>query len=238
MLLTRSNISDFPQWLEMANSVGASALIDKDSGWTSFDVIAKLRNTLKIKKVGHAGTLDPLATGLLIICFGKFTKKIEEYQALKKAYTAEIRLGAVTKSYDSEFEEENIVDIGGLTNDSIYQAAKRLTGEIMQTPPVFSAKKVKGKPLYSYARKDIEVTPKEAMVNVYRFDIKNVELPLVTAEIECSKGTYIRSLARDLGLALGCGGYLKSLRRTAIGEYSVDNALNLNIIVDLIKTNQ
>jgi tRNA pseudouridine55 synthase len=233
MLLNKSAKSQFKEWLNLAQTDGAVALIDKDKNWTSFDVIGKLRPTLNIRKIGHAGTLDPLATGLLILCLGKSTKKINEYQDLKKGYRALIKLGATTKSYDSEFEEENIKDISSLNIDQIKETVNGFVNEFLQIPPQFSAKKVGGVRSYDLARKNKEIELKPNLVTVYKMDIKDISLPYIDIEVECSKGTYIRSLARDIGEALNVGGYLKELRRICIGDYSVDDALKIEEIVEL-----
>lgn len=216
-------------------------LIDKPQTWTSFDVVKKLRYTLKVKKIGHAGTLDPLATGLLIVCTGKFTKKIEGYQGLDKTYEGIIEIGKTTPSYDLEtaFDGDNSWDNIGDTD--IHEAAQLQTGDFPQTPPVFSAIKVGGKRAYKSARKQEEVVMKPRQVRVELFQITKIELPEVHFKIVCSKGTYIRSMAHDFGQQLGCGAYLKYLRRTAIGDYSVEKAHQLDEFVSMIneqKTDQ
>ncbi|MDA3843148.1 MAG: tRNA pseudouridine(55) synthase TruB [Candidatus Kapabacteria bacterium] len=233
-ILNKTLSDNYSEWIEAVIEEGAAALVDKELDWTSFDVVAKLRRQVRVKKVGHAGTLDPLATGLLILCFGKATKKINEFQGMKKVYSAEIKLGAVTKSDDSEFDEENIKPTDHITKEMIVEASKDFIGEISQIPPIFSAKKVKGKRLYKYARKDEEVEIKPSIVQIDDFRLIEYIAPVAKFEVECSKGTYIRALARDLGAKLECGGYLKSLRRTAIGEYLADDALTVNEIVDIV----
>ncbi|MDQ2718711.1 MAG: tRNA pseudouridine(55) synthase TruB [Bacteroidota bacterium] len=205
---------------------GRVLLIDKPLDWTSFDVVRKIRNTLKIKKVGHAGTLDPLATGLLIVCTGKFTKKINEYMAQEKEYTGIITLGAVTPTYDLESEPENIKCLDRITDDLIRETTKQFIGEILQTPPIHSAIKQNGKPVYLLARKGIDVILEPRKISVHEFEITNIELPEIAFKVVCTTGTYIRSLANDFGQALGCGGYLSKLRRTRIGNYKVENAIS------------
>ncbi len=236
MILTRENKNDISEWYRTALAEGASALIDKDSDWTSFDVVAKLRNLTKIKKVGHAGTLDPLATGLLILCFGKATKTISGYQDLEKEYHAVIKLGAVTKTDDSEGEEENILPTDNITDTEIVEAINSFKGEIMQVPPIYSAKKVKGKRLYKLARKGIETEIEPVKVTIYGISDIDIRMPYAEFTVRCSKGTYIRSLARDIGTSLGCGAYLHGLRRTAIGAYNVKNALKIQEFVETFDT--
>lgn len=228
--LTKSSLPFFDQWLETAGRDGAFALIDKDKDWTSFDVVAKMRGISKVKKIGHCGTLDPLATGLLILAFGKATKNIYSLQALEKRYSALLKLGATTKSFDSEFPEENIKDYSQITIDDIINASLEFVGEISQKAPIFSAKKIKGKRLYRYAReeKEIEIAPN--IVNVKSIKIEKIDMPFLQMTIDCSKGTYIRSLANDIGEKLGCGAYLFDLRRTKIGKYSVEDALKISDI--------
>ncbi len=236
MLLDKNSTAQFAEWLETIHDTGGVILVDKDLQWTSFDVIAKLRNLFKIKKIGHAGTLDPLASGLLIICCGKFTKKINEYQGLDKTYIAKIKIGATTETDDSEKPEQNIKDISFVTDDDIKSACRAFEGKILQIPPKYSAKKVKGQRLYKLARKGMDVEIKPVEVEVHHIKILKIDLPFIDVEIKCSKGTYIRSLARDIGEKLGTGAYLASLRRTAIGDYNVENALTVNDIMGLINT--
>ncbi|MBL7873690.1 MAG: tRNA pseudouridine(55) synthase TruB [Cyclobacteriaceae bacterium] len=205
-------------------------LINKPVGWTSFDVVNKLRFKLKIKKIGHAGTLDPLASGLLILCTGKMTKRIDEFQAQEKEYTGKFIIGKSTSSHDLETEIIETKDIAGITDDQIYLAAKKLTGVIQQIPPLHSAIKVDGKRAYKLARKgsDLELKPRE--VTVSQFEITHIQKPEIHFRIVCSKGTYIRSLARDFGNDLGVGAYLTGLCRTRIGEYKLEDALTLDQI--------
>ena len=206
---------------------GGVLLINKPLHWTSFDVVRKIRNTLKIKKVGHAGTLDPLATGLLIVCTGRFTKKINEYMAQEKEYTGTFTLGAVTATFDLESEPGNFRPVDLVNNEMIYETAKTFTGEIMQVPPVHSAIKQKGKPVYLLARKGVDVILEPRKITIYSFEITHIRMPLVSFKVVCSTGTYIRSLAHDFGLALGCGAYLGSLCCTRIGNFTLEKALSM-----------
>lgn len=206
---------------------GQVLLIDKPLRWTSFDAVRKIRNLVRIKKVGHAGTLDPLATGLLIICTGKLTKKINEYMAREKEYTGTITLGATTPTYDLESEPGDFKSLEGLTKDMILAATGKFTGDILQVPPAHSAIKVDGKRVYELARQGKEVKLEPRPVKISVFEITRLELPEVDFRVVCSTGTYIRSLANDFGAALGCGGYLSSLRRTRIGEFRVEDAMSM-----------
>jgi len=206
---------------------GKLVLIDKPLRWTSFDVVRKIRNLIRIKKVGHAGTLDPLATGLLIICTGRFTKKINEYMAQEKEYTGTFTLGATTASYDLEQEPENFQPYEHLTEEQIQAATLPFTGEFMQVPPAHSAIQVNGKRVYELARQGKEVIMEPRRVTIDVFEITRIELPLVYFRVVCSTGTYIRSLAHDVGKVLGCGAYLSSLRRTRIGHFSVDDTMSM-----------
>ena len=212
---------------------GRVLLIDKPLQWTSFDVIRKIRNTIKIKKVGHAGTLDPLATGLLIVCTGKFTKKINEYMAQEKEYAGTITLGAVTPTYDLESEPVNFMSLDEISEDLIRETTKQFTGEILQTPPIHSAIKQKGKPVYLLARKGIDVILEPRKITIKEFEITNIEMPVISFRVVCTTGTYIRSLANDFGNALGCGGYLSKLRRTRIGNFLVEDAMSMEEFANL-----
>jgi tRNA pseudouridine55 synthase len=203
---------------------GKVLLIDKPLRWTSFDAVKKVRILTGVSKVGHAGTLDPLATGLLIICTGKFTKKINEYMGMEKEYTGSFTLGAVTPTYDRESEAVDQRDIGHLNDEMIRAATEPFTGKIFQVPPIHSAIKKEGKPVYLAARKGEEVVLEPRPVTIHEFEITKIDLPLVEFRVVCSTGTYIRSLANDFGKALGVGGYLSALRRTRIGIFSVDDA--------------
>ena len=213
---------------------GKVLLLDKPLEWTSFDVIRKIRNTIKIKKVGHAGTLDPLATGLLIVCTGKFTKKINEYMAQEKEYTGTITLGAVTPTYDLESEPENFKSLDRITEELIRKTTQQFTGEILQTPPIHSAIKQKGKPVYLLARKGIDVVLEPRKITIREFEIVNIEMPVISFRVVCTTGTYIRSLANDFGIALGCGGYLSKLRRTRIGNFLVEDAMSMEEFTDFV----
>ncbi len=207
-------------------------LIDKPLNWTSFDVVKKLKFALKIKKIGHAGTLDPLATGLLILCTGKMTKSIESFQAQKKEYTGDFTLGYTTASYDLETEPEFKKEISGITMEDCIEAAKSFTGEITQTPPIYSAVKKDGKRAYDMARAGEKFELKSRQVQIDAFEITDFSPPKVTFRIVCSKGTYIRSMANDFGEKLNTGAYLSSLRRTKIGDFAIEDADNLMELVE------
>lgn len=206
---------------------GQVLLVNKPLHWTSFDAVRKIRYLTKTKKVGHAGTLDPLATGLLIICTGRFTKKINEYMAQEKEYTGTITLGAVTPTYDLESSPQDFKSFENITLEQIEAAAKTLTGPILQTPPIHSAIKKEGKRVYELARKGVDVKLEPRPVTIHLFEITKAELPVVHFKVVCSTGTYIRSLANDLGAALGCGGYLSGLCRTRIGNFSLTEAKSI-----------
>ena len=214
---------------------GQVLLIDKPLQWTSFDAVRKIRNLIRIKKVGHAGTLDPLATGLLIVCTGKFTKKINEFMAQEKEYTGTITLGAVTPTYDLESEPVQHKSFQHITYEMLMENTKQFTGEIFQIPPAHSAIKVDGKRVYELARQGKEVKLEPRKITIKQFEITQVDLPIVHFKVVCSTGTYIRSLANDFGAALGCGGYLSSLRRTRIGTFKVDNAISIADFEEKIK---
>ena len=217
---------------------GHTLLINKPLRWTSFDVVKKIRNTLRtalnIKKikVGHAGTLDPLADGLLIVCTGKFTKRINEFQAQEKEYTAEFTLGATTPSFDLETEVNETFDYNHITEDMLKTTAESLTGNIMQTPPIYSAIKQDGKRLYEHARKGEDVKIKEKMVHVSKFEIIKVEMPKAHVRIVCSKGTYIRSLAQTFGKNLNSGAHLSQLTRIRIGKFELSQAIDIQEFID------
>lgn len=206
---------------------GKMLLIDKPLNWTSFDAVKKVRILTKISKVGHAGTLDPLATGLLIICTGKFTKQINTYMAQEKQYTGTITLGATTPTFDLESAPEDFKEYGHLTAEEIQNATEQFLGEIDQIPPAHSAIKKDGIPVYKLARKGKEVKLDPRKVIIKKFELTNITGPVISFHVVCSTGTYIRSLANDFGKALGCGAYLSSLRRTKIGEFSVDDAKSI-----------
>ncbi|MGC9344129.1 MAG: tRNA pseudouridine(55) synthase TruB [Bacteroidales bacterium] len=212
---------------------GEVILIDKDLNWTSFNVVKKIKvvllNKFKLKKlkVGHAGTLDPLATGLVIICTGKQTKNIEKYQAMEKEYVAEIKLGATTPSFDLETSIDKTYPYEHITIDMLEKKLAGFVGDYEQVPPVFSAKSVNGKRAYTYARKGKDIELKPNKVHFFSIEMIHFELPIVTIKVVCSKGTYIRSLARDLGEALNSGAHLTGLRRTRIGNYAVNQAMTI-----------
>lgn len=206
---------------------GQVMLIDKPLYWTSFDAVRKIRSLINIRKVGHAGTLDPLATGLLIICTGKFTKKINEYQSQEKEYTGTITLGATTPTFDLESEPIDFKEYSHITQPQLEEATKNFTGLIQQVPPIYSAIKQEGKRVYELARKGIDVKMEPRPVTIHSFELTAIELPIVHFKVVCSTGTYIRSIANDYGAYLGCGGHLSSLRRTRIGAFSVEDAKNM-----------
>ncbi|PSR57238.1 tRNA pseudouridine(55) synthase TruB [Adhaeribacter arboris] len=217
---------------------GEILLIDKPLHWTSFDVVKKVRNLLRIKKIGHAGTLDPLASGLLILCTGKYTKKIEEIQAQEKEYTGHFTIGQTTPSFDLETEVDQICDYQHLTEQEIYTAAAAFVGHINQVPPLFSAVKINGERAYTLARRGEEAEIKAKSIHIQVFEITKLEIPLVHFRVVCSKGTYIRSLARDFGQQLGCGAHLSKLIRTRIGNYHVEQALTIANIQAIRKYQQ
>lgn len=214
---------------------GEIFLVNKPLEWTSFDVVKKIRNALRIKKVGHAGTLDPLATGLLIICTGKKTKEIDSYMGQEKEYTGTFVIGATTDSFDLEQPVVYVADSSGITLADIKSAAGQLTGEILQIPPMHSAIKVDGKRVYESARKGIEVKMEPRPVQVREFEITGFEENVIYFRISCSKGTYIRSLARDIGQILGVGAYMSSLCRTRIGQFALQEAKELTSLIEEIK---
>ncbi len=207
---------------------GQVLLLNKPMNWTSFDVVREVRNLLKVKKVGHAGTLDPLATGLLILCTGKFTKRINEFMAQEKEYTGTITLGAVTATYDLESEPTDIKNVDQVTEKIIIEASKKFIGKIMQVPPSFSAIKKDGKRMYDLARKGIEVIIEPRPITIKEFEITSIEMPIVSFRVVCTTGTYIRSLANDIGKELGCGGHLSSLCRTRIGAFTLDQSYTMD----------
>ena len=221
---------------------GQMLLIEKPIGWSSFDVVKKIkylirkRYNLKNIKVGHAGTLDPLASGLLIICTGKFTKKISEIQDKRKIYTGIITLGGTTPSFDLETEIEKNYKTDHISENLIKKTTMKFLGEINQVPPIFSALKKDGERLYEKARRGEKIKINSRKVTIYKFESKLLHKVNVHFIIECSKGTYIRSIANDLGAALNCGGYLSKLCRTDIGEFSLSNAMSINSFEDHINT--
>lgn len=212
---------------------GSVLLFNKPIKWSSFDLVKKVRNIIKSArdiekiKIGHAGTLDPLAEGLLIICTGKLTKKIEEIQVQKKKYSGEIILGSSTPSYDKETEADNIFPVSHITQNMIHQTCQKFEGKIMQQPPIFSALKKNGKRLYEHAREgsSIKISPREIEINYFK--ITDISMPKIKFEVSCGKGTYIRSLAHDYGKSLQSGAHLSSLKREEIGKYSLSRAFSV-----------
>jgi tRNA pseudouridine55 synthase len=219
---------------------GEVLLFDKELEWTSFDLVQRVRNSLcrkmgiKKMKVGHAGTLDPLATGLLIICTGKSTKLIESFQNKEKEYVATLKLGAITPSYDKETEETSTKSYEHVTTEEFEKTLQKFKGEIEQVPPVFSAVKVKGKRAFNYARngEELKLQPRKIVIN--EIATESFDLPYVKIRVVCSKGTYIRALARDIGEALNCGAYLTELRRSRIGEFTVGEAMKIDFFLENI----
>jgi tRNA pseudouridine55 synthase len=213
-------------------SIGGAILIDKPLEWTSFDVVKKIRYATKVQKIGHAGTLDPLATGLLILCFGKHTKKIESIQAQEKVYKGIFNLGKTTPSFDLETEFDGEFDISNISQETINKVLPKFLGNTQQIPPIYSAVKIDGKRAYDYARsgKTVEIKPKNIEIYEFKANLSGSELHFF---IRCSKGTYIRSIARDLGKTLGCGAYLSDLRREKIGNFDVKNSFLPNDISNL-----
>lgn len=207
---------------------GEMILLDKPIRKSSFDMVYKVRKAVEVKKVGHAGTLDPQATGLVIVCTGRMTKDISNLQMLEKTYTGVISLGRTTPSFDSETEFDSEKSFEHVTEKEIFETRNLFVGKILQIPPMYSALKSNGKALYRYARKGQEVERKPREVFVSRFEIKKIELPDIEFEISCSKGTYIRVIANDFGQKLGCGAYLKELRRTQIGNFNVEDAFTID----------
>ena len=214
---------------------GQVLLINKPLACTSFDVIQKLRKIINIRKIGHAGTLDPLASGLLIICTGKFTKRINEFMAQEKEYTGTFTLGGTTPTYDRESEPVNLKTFDHITAEEIKSATEKFTGEILQVPPAHSAIKVDGKRMYELARQGIEVKLEPRKVTIKEFEIVKIELPLIHFRVVCTTGTYIRSLANDFGEALGCGAYLSSLCRTRIGEFFIKDAKTIEDVRQMMQ---
>ena len=211
---------------------GYVAVIDKPLEWTSADVMRKVKFRLQRMgyrkiKVGHAGTLDPLATGILLVCIGRATKRVDELQAERKEYVAELMLGATTPSFDMEHPVDQTYPIEHITREKVEEALRSLEGERLQAPPLYSAKKVEGVRAYEFARLGEEVELKRALINIYSLTLEEYDLPKIRIRVECSKGTYIRSLAQEIGQALDSGAYLTSLRRTASGDFRVENAEQL-----------
>lgn len=212
---------------------GYVALIDKPYEWTSTDVVRKVKFRLNRKgykkiKVGHAGTLDPLATGVLLVCIGRATKRVDELQAERKEYVAELMLGATTPSFDMEHPVDRTYPTDHITREKVEAALLSLTGERLQAPPIYSAKKVEGVRAYEFARAGEDVALRKALINIYSITLEEYAMPSIRIRVECSKGTYIRSLAQEIGEALDSGAYLTSLRRTKSGDYNVENAVQLD----------
>ncbi|RKQ42820.1 tRNA pseudouridine synthase B [Roseivirga pacifica] len=216
-------------------AAGQVLLVDKPLEWTSFDIVKKIRNAVRIKKVGHAGTLDPLATGLLIVCTGKKTKSIEGFMADEKEYTGTFTIGKTTPTYDLESDVENETDFSHITTEDLDKARAPFTGSFDQVPPIYSAIKVKGTRLYELARRGEDIKLKPRPVTISEFEITKVDLPEVHFRVVCSKGTYIRSLAHDYGKALGVGAHLSALRRTRIGTFKVEDAYTIEKLIDTIR---
>ena len=213
---------------------GELILVNKPLNWTSFDIVNKIRYLLKKKtgvkrlKVGHAGTLDPLATGLLIVCCGKYTKRIQEFQDLEKEYTGTFFIGATTPSFDKETEIDQVYETNHITKKLLLNSIKQFIGTIDQVPPIFSAIKIQGTRAYQLARDNKSAQLKARKIHISEFEITNTNLPEIAFRVRCSKGTYIRSLARDLGRALDSGAYLSSLKRTKIGDYDLSNSITIS----------
>lgn len=219
-------------------SEGELLLIDKPKDWTSFDVVAKVRNAIKIKKVGHAGTLDPMATGLLILCTGKWTKRIDTFMAEEKEYEGTILFGATTPSYDAESEVDAVFSTDQLDEAELRVQATKFVGKIQQYPPAFSAIKINGQRAYTLARKGEEVKLEPREVEITTFELTRIAFPEVDFRVVCSKGTYIRSLAHDLGKAMENGAHLKRLVRTRIGDFHLNDAWNLERLIEAIRANK
>ncbi len=209
---------------------GAVLLIDKPAAWTSFDAVNKIRRVTNAKKVGHCGTLDPFATGLLIVCTGKATKIVDQFSRLSKIYDAEFEIGKTTDTLDSDGKITGEKDVPDFDAAFLESVCLKYTGEIEQVPPQYSAIKVGGAPAYKKARKGEHVEIQKRKITVYEFTVTRYEKPILTVRIHCSKGTYVRALAKDVGIELGCGAYVRNLRRTAIGEFSIDAAVSISQI--------
>ncbi len=219
---------------------GFVLIVDKPLGWTSTDVVRRIkfmlrRDGFKKLKVGHAGTLDPLASGVLIVCLGKATKRVEELQAERKEYTATVALGATTPSFDLEHPIDATYPWEHITRESVLEALASLSGERLQMPPLYSAKKIDGQRAYEYARDGEEVKLRAALINIYAIELLDCRLPEIDIRVECSKGTYIRSLAREIGEALGSGAHLTALRRTRSGSFSVEDAYTMDEITERLR---
>lgn len=225
---TRFNMSQ-----NLTNAPEGILLVDKPQGITSHDVVSKLRRVFHIKKIGHAGTLDPMATGLLLMLVGKATKVSQYLMSMDKEYTGKIRLGQSTDSQDADGEVVEERDVPELSEDVLLKEMKAFVGDQYQTPPMFSAKKVNGQPLYKMARKGKTVAREPRVINISKFELKGFSLPEVDFLVACSKGTYVRTIAQDLGERLGCGGHLCELRRTGVGKFRIENADTIEAIENM-----
>ena len=235
MILTPANIQ------EADFRAGTIILVDKPSGWTSFDVVNKVRYAIRHKlgvkkiKVGHSGTLDPMATGLLILCTGKFTKKLHDLTGYDKSYDGTITLGATTASYDAELPPENEKPVGDISKEQVESIRQNFLGEFEQFPPIYSAIKKDGVAAYKIARKGGEIKMESRPVRVDALEMLEIDLPQLNFSVRCGKGFYVRSLAHDFGQKLGCGGYLSALRRTSIGDYRIEDAWNMDTLIKAIQ---
>lgn len=232
-LLTGAMVTDqaaLAAWSDAARVAGAVALIDKEERWTSHDCVARLRTLLKTRKIGHAGTLDPLATGLLVVCIGRATKSVEDYQAQTKTYTVTAKLGATTETDDSGSAEQITEHFAIPTNEQVQRALQTFVGELIQLPPAYSAIRQGGRRQYDLAREGKTIVPKPRCVSVYDVTMTAFEWPLVSFTMTCSKGTYVRSVARDLGVLLGTGGYVLTLRRTQSGALKADDGITMSAL--------
>lgn len=230
-MITKSVINNYEPDFES----GEMILLDKSLFKSSFDIVYKVRKAINVKKVGHAGTLDPMATGLLIVCTGKKTKEISEFRGLDKTYSGTFCLGKTTPSFDMETEFDSEYGIEGVTAEKVTEASSAFLGKSFQVPPIYSAVKHNGKSLYQFARKGVEIIKEPREIFISSFNITGIELPDLYFEITCSSGTYIRVIANDLGKMIGCGAYLKKLRRTKIGDYNVDEALTISEFTEKYK---
>ncbi len=223
---------------EPAVPEGRMFLVDKPAEWSSFDVVNKMRGIFHIKKIGHAGTLDRLATGLLIVCTGRKTKELSSFQELSKEYEVLFRLGETTETYDAESDVVEKKCMKHLSAEDVFRVVREFVGEQSQLPPMWSAAKVKGKRLYNYARKGLEVERRPRSIRVYDISVSDIRLPDVTMSVSCSKGTYIRTLVHDIGQRLGVGAHVLTLRRTRIGPYSVREALSIGELMQMGQTRE
>ncbi len=235
MLINKNNINSLELSKQDLLEQGCTFLVNKELTWTSNDVVSKFRSLFKTKRVGHAGSLDPFATGLLIVSVGKDTKKINDYSESIKVYRAVAKLGAETNSYDAEHPEKNLKNINSFKVDILNDIFKKFTGKFKQTAPIYSAKKIKGRRQYELARKNIEVIPKVKEVEIFQLSLLDYYKPFFEFDISCTKGTYIRSLAYDIGIETGFGAYLFKLTRTSIGDFSCNDSLKINDIIKHLK---